>query len=282
MQSIGIFLNPQKFDAIQVAEKLVRLLENRGVSIYLESTLAHKLNRPDLKSDWEKLAERAEMVFVLGGDGTMLGVARQLAGNNIPLLGINVGNLGFLSEAEPDDLSQAVDRIIKGDYNIERRMMLDIEWIRDEEIIEKGIAFNDVGIAKGSFSRMVQCNVRMNGMPIGSYLGDGVIISTPTGSTAYSLSCGGPIVYPEIQALLVTPICPHTLTSRPLVLPAESILEVMVEANHHDLGLTIDGQVGFGLKSGDMVKIRKSNNYTYLVKWGERSFFEVVEKKLHG
>jgi NAD+ kinase len=121
----------------------------------------------------------------------------------------------------------------------------------------------------------------MNGDYVGSYMGDGVIVSTPTGSTAYSLSCGGPIVFPGIQALVLTPICPHTLTARPMVLPAESELEVIVEANHQEMGLTIDGQIGYSLQSGDQVKIRRSDDYTYLIKWKERSFFEVVQKKLH-
>lgn len=282
MQTVGILLNPEKPHASEVARKLVTLLEGRGVSVLLEPTCADCVKRPDCYSEIESWTQEVEMVFVLGGDGTLLGVARQLAGRNIPILGINVGNLGFLSEAEPQDLAHAVDRIMAGEYSIERRMMLDVEWWRNGERLDQGTAFNDVGIAKGSFSRMVQCTVTMDGLPVGSYQGDGVIVSTPTGSTAYSLSCGGPVVHPNIHALLLTPICPHTLTSRPIVLPAESELEVTIEANHQEMGLTIDGQIGYCLESGDKIKIRQSIYYTYLVKWKERSFFEVVQKKLHG
>lgn len=282
MRTIGIFLNQEKAHGAEVAKKLVTILEMRGVSVLLEPTLAEHIHRQDCQSElssWSQ--EMVDAVFVLGGDGTLLGVARKIAGKHIPILGINIGNLGFLSEAEPHDLAKAVDRILAGEYTVERRMMLDVQWRRDGILQESGIAFNDVGIAKGSFSRMIRCTVTMNGDYVGSYMGDGVIVSTPTGSTAYSLSCGGPIVFPGIQALVLTPICPHTLTARPMVLPAESELEVIVEANHQEMGLTIDGQIGYSLQSGDQVKIRRSDDYTYLIKWKERSFFEVVQKKLH-
>lgn len=282
MNRVGIMMNPDKPHAIAVANELVELLEERDAKVTLDPGLAHALKREEGSIPLGEFPERVELVFVLGGDGTLLGVARELAGSKLPILGINTGNLGFLSEAEPDNLAGAVDRILNNDFCIEQRMMLDAELFRDGEMIYSGTAFNDVGIAKGSFGRMVTCEVMMDRNYLGSYSGDGVIISTPTGSTAYSLSCGGPIVWPGFQAILLTPICPHILNSRPMILPSESILEVRVSASHHEMGLTIDGQVGLGLHKGDMIQVKRSPNETHLVKWKERSFFEVVRKKLQG
>jgi NAD+ kinase len=282
LKRIGITVNANKPKAYEIAGKLLQLLEEKGATVYLESDIARQQGRPEIALNFAVFPHKIDLVFVLGGDGTLLGAARQFAPFHLPLLGINVGYLGFLSEAEPEHLATVVQRVLKGDYGIEQRLMLETELVRAGEVIERGIALNDVGIAKGSFGRMITCKVAMDEMYLATYAGDGLIISTPTGSTAYSLSCGGPIVYPELQMLLLTPICPHTLTSRPLVLPAESILEVQVSAVHHEISMTIDGQLGYILKAGDCVKVRRAKYHTLLIKWQERSFFEVVRKKLQG
>ncbi|OYD09988.1 NAD(+)/NADH kinase [Paludifilum halophilum] len=282
MTTIGILVNKGKPKARVVLRELVRLLESRGAGVLIETDIAKEIGRQGLGVHLEQIPKRVDIVFVLGGDGTLLGVARQFASYPIPILGFNLGHLGFLSEAEPDSLAMAVDRVLAGDYYIEERIMLDAEVDRDGEVLEKSIALNDVGIAKGSFSRMITGTIYMDGVYLGTYSGDGVIVSTPTGSTAYSLSCGGPIVWPGVQSLLLTPICPHTLTSRPMVLPSDCLLEIRVSATHRDIGLTIDGQLGFRLKVDDVIRIRTSDSITSLIKWKERSFFEVVRKKLQG
>jgi NAD+ kinase len=281
MKTIGIIANQTKLNAISVTEKLVGLLEQKGAAVHLDTELSKVLNQEDRGLPLVEFPHHVNYVFVLGGDGTLLGVARKLAGSRIPILGINLGHLGFLSEAEPEDLSASVDQILTGQYCVEQRLMLDTKVIRGKEIVNQGTALNDVGIAKGSFNRMITCTVQMDGDYIGSYSGDGVMVSTPTGSTAYSLSCGGPIVWPDLECILLTPICPHTLTSRPMVLPADSILDIEVTATHREIGLTIDGQEGFTLERGDIVRVRQSSSHTYLIKWKERSFFEVIRKKLH-
>ncbi|RAL27095.1 NAD(+) kinase [Thermoflavimicrobium daqui] len=275
-------MNLSKLHAYSAACHLIQLLQKKEVPFFLEQRMAEQLGHTDASIPLSEFSDKVDVVFVLGGDGTLLGIARKLAKYDLPILGINVGNLGFLSEAEPSDLSTAVDRILKEDYCIEKRLMLQAELLRNGKVIERGIALNDVGIAKGSFSRMVTCTVYMDGLYLGAYSGDGVIISTPTGSTAYSLSCGGPIVWPGIQTILLTPICPHTLTSRPMVLPKDCTLEVQVSAKHNEMSLTIDGQVGFSLQSEDIIRVQASSYNTQLIKWKERSFFEVVRKKLHG
>ncbi|PTM58539.1 NAD(+)/NADH kinase [Desmospora activa] len=282
MQTIGILVNKGKPKARVILKELILLLEARGAGVRLEPDMAESLERMDLALTVEEFPDSVDLVFVLGGDGTLLGVARQLAPYQIPILGFNLGYLGFLSEAEPDSLSSAVDRVLAGDYTIEHRLMLDAEVVRNGHSLEKSVALNDVGIAKGSFSRMITSTVFMDGEYLGTYSGDGLIVSTPTGSTAYSLSCGGPIVWPGVRCVLLTPICPHTLTSRPMVLPAESVLEIKVSATHHDLGLTIDGQLGYRLQVDDIIRVKASRFVTSLIKWKERNFFEVVRKKLQG
>ncbi len=272
--------NQTKPTAIPVAEQLTELIEQKGAAVRLESSLAKVLNQESKGIPLSEFPQYVDYTFVLGGDGTLIGVARTLAKSQIPILGINLGYLGFLSEAEPEDLSGSVDRILAGQYCIEKRMMLETEVIRNGEVIERGIALNDIGIAKSSFRRMITCKVMMDGDYITSYSGDGVIVSTPTGSTAYSLSCGGPIVWPGLECMLLTPICPHTLTSRPVVLPANSVLDIEVNATHHEIGVTIDGQNGFTLQQGDTIRTRQADCYTSLIKWRERSFFEVIRKKL--
>lgn len=282
MKTIGILVNKGKPKAYVVASELASLLEQRNAGICLEPEIAKEIGRPDLSLEAERFPERADLLFVLGGDGTLLGIARRFAPYRLPILGINLGNLGFLSEAEPEDLSMAVDRVLAGDYYIEDRMMLDAEVVRDGQVLEKSVAFNDVGIAKGSFGRMITTEVSLDGAYLGTFSGDGVIVSTPTGSTAYSLSAGGPIVWPGLKMILLTPICPHTLTSRPMVLPGESEVVITVSATHEDLGVTIDGQRGFRLQVNDQIRVRGSKCITSLIKWKERSFFEVVRKKLQG
>jgi NAD+ kinase len=279
---IGIIINRSKPKALQFAGELLQALRKRDADVVLEPAAAEELGLPGFGLPVEEFPGRVDLVFVLGGDGTLLGVARRFADHRLPILGFNVGNLGFLTEAEPDDLDTAVDRVLAGDYMIESRLMLLAEVIRDGAVVERGTALNDVGIVKGAFGRMITCEVRMDGMDLGTYSGDGLIVSTPTGSTAYSLSCGGPIVYPGIQTLLLTPICPHTLTSRPMVLPAEAELEVRPSSVHREMCVSIDGQIGYALHEGDLVRVRRSPFPALLIKWQDRSFFEVVRRKLQG
>ena len=281
MNRIGIAVNQNKPSAIEVAKQLIDLLESKGVTVWIDSDVADKVGRRDISLPVDEFPGRVQLVFVLGGDGTLLGIARKLAVHDLPILGINLGHLGFLSEEEPNDLPNAVERVLQGDYHLEKRMMLEASVIRNGQVIHQGIALNDVGIAKGSFGRMVTLSVYVDDMYVDKYSGDGLILSTPTGSTAYSLSCGGPIVSPHINVILITPICPHTLSSRPIIIQKDQEIRVEVSATHNDIGMTIDGQVGFILEVGDQIIVRKSPHYTTLMKWQERGFFDVLRQKLN-
>lgn len=282
MKTIGLAVNKGKPNAWVVARELAYLLEKKKARVFIDPTVAQHIGRGDLALPLEEFHKHVDIIFVLGGDGTLLGIARQFAPYEIPILGINLGHLGFLSEAEPDDLPHAVDQILSGDYYLENRMMLETELIRQGKKLETFTAFNDVGIAKGSFSRIIQCAVYVENLYLTTFSGDGVIISSPTGSTAYSLSAGGPIVAPNVDCLLLTPVAPHSLTARPFVLSPDDEIRVQVDATHQDIGLTVDGQLGLKLKVQDEIIIRRSPHITSLIKWKQRNFFSVVRKKLQG
>lgn len=282
LTTIGIALNKDKPNAKQVALELVRLLEEKAARVFIDQSIAIEMGRSDLALPIEEFHNYVDILFVLGGDGTLLGYARDFSNYSIPILGINLGHLGFLSEAEPDDLPHAIDQILAGNYYVEHRMMLETEVIRNGKAIYPSIALNDIGIAKGSVNRMIKCAVYADDLFVSTFNGDGVIVSTPTGSTAYSLSAGGPIVVPYISVIVLTPVAPHSLTARPIVFPADEEIRILVESTHKDIGLTIDGQLGFPLEANDEIIVRRSANITSLIKWKERSFFEVIRKKLHG
>lgn len=221
-----------------------------------------------------------ELALVFGGDGTFLGVARHLAPYGIPLLGINAGHLGFLTEAEPTDLEDTVNKVVERSFELEDRLMIQAEVVRGGEVCARLTGLNDAGIGKGGLARMVTIDAYVDGVYLDTYRGDGVIISTPTGSTAYSLSGGGPLVVPHLNVMVITPICPHTLSSRPCVIDDQQVVRLVVHATHDDVGLTVDGQEGVELQPGDEVWVRRSTYVTTLVKWRGHHFFDVLRDKL--
>jgi NAD+ kinase len=281
-KTIGIIANKGKPEARIVARELLYLLEARGAQVVLDENIATDVGRAELSTHVEHMGSQADMICVLGGDGTLLGIARQLAGRSIPILGINLGTLGFLSEAEPEDLPRAVDNLLSGKYAVEQRMMLEATLVRNGRTLGTYTAMNDIGIAKGAFCRIIQCAVFLDDEYVATFNGDGVIVSTPTGSTAYSLSAGGPIVAPNVDILLLTPVAPHSLTARPMVLGANQTIRVEVDAVHKEMGLSIDGQFGYRLEGGDQIFINKSPHVTPLVKWKKSGFFEAIRTKLQG
>ncbi|MDQ0337718.1 NAD+ kinase [Caldalkalibacillus uzonensis] len=279
--SIGLAINRGKPKALIVARELIPHLEKRGIRVCLEQRVAAYLDRQDLSVPYHDFDKHADILFVFGGDGTILGIARDFAPYDLPILGINLGNLGFLSEAEPDDLPEVVDALLEGRYETEDRMMLQADLIRNGEKIETWHALNDIGIAKGSYSRMITCKIFMQNKVMNTLFGDGLIISSPTGSTAYSMSAGGPILAPNMKALLITPVCPHSLTARPIILSADEEITIEVSATHQEIGLSVDGQIGYQLEVFDQIRIRRSPYSTTLIKWKDRAFFDVIRAKFH-
>ncbi|MCY0869148.1 MAG: NAD(+)/NADH kinase, partial [Firmicutes bacterium] len=256
MRKFAITANLNKARADEVARSLVRLLGGAGAQVQLPRELATEIQRPELGVPVERLADGCEALFVLGGDGTLLGAAREYAHVGVPLLGINIGHLGFLTEAEPSDLQLTVDRVLRGEFHLERRLMASCVVQRGENTVHRSVALNDIGVGKGALARMIDVSVYVNDELFDTFSGDGVIVSTPTGSTAYSLSCGGPLLVPNMRGMLITPICAHQLSSRPCVIGDDQCVRIAVSATHCDMALTVDGQVGFELLTGDRITDR--------------------------
>ncbi len=231
----------------------------------------------------DELVRRADLIVVLGGDGTLLGIARKVGKRETPILGINLGGLGFLTEASTSEAKQALERVLAGDYETDRRITLEAEICRGSgrsaEVVQRFLALNDVVFNKGPLGRMMQLEVTAEGERFCEYRADGLIISTPTGSTAYALSAGGPIVYPSLGVLVLAPICPHTLSNRPVVLPDSFEIEVRVKSADHDSTLIIDGQEPAQLGATDYVKIRRGRYAVVLIR-SAHPYFEIWRDKL--
>jgi NAD+ kinase len=273
---IGLIVNPRKKRAIEDAERAALFLESRGIAI--------RYPRPDPDHAHapieEETLEGTEMLAVLGGDGTLLAASRYAAPRGIPMLSIRYGGFGFLAEAEPDELEWALDQVANGQYGLDPRMMLETELWRDDRIIHRTFALNDMTVSRGALSRVVRVRTEAGGGYLATYLADGVIVSTPTGSTAYSLSANGPLIHPSVRVMLITPICPHSLNARSLVFGDEETVLLMLESIDEAM-LTADGQVGYPVETGDVVRIFKAGITADLVSLRRSSFYERLQKRLH-
>jgi len=280
MQTVGIFPNLRRENMKKVAKSLVRWFQDRNYQVKLSVEVAESLNLLHLATDTEELAANIDVAVTLGGDGTLLGVARLVAQYEVPILGINMGHVGFLTEIELGDLFADLESFHRREYEIDVRMMLEAKVIREEEILKEFLALNDVVITKGPFARLIRLKTYANDAYVDTYPADGLIISTPTGSTAYSLSAGGPIIRPDMNLLLLTPICPHTLHSRSIILSEDDAIKVTVMADHPEVMLTVDGQEGYKLLPKDTVVVNKAAFSTRLIRIRKRSFYDVLRKKL--
>jgi NAD+ kinase len=279
MKTIGIVANAEKDQAPQYTLLLKEWLVGQGLQVLLDEEIAGKVGEePGVLC--ENMAAKVDLVIVLGGDGTMLRVARAARQCVIPIVGINMGGFGYLTEINLNEMYSALELILRGNYQTERRMMLDVTIDGEREHPDQGTVLNDVVINRGNLSRIVQLETAVNGRYLTTFKADGLIVSTPTGSTAYSLSAGGPIVFPDQDAIIINPICPHTLTNRPVVLPESAVVEVILWTKERGATLTLDGQVSFTLKSGDKITIRKSQYVTNLISSPHRDYVEILRSKL--
>ena len=279
MKRIGILVKPELPDAKLLLDELVPWLRGRGKDPLLDPSLAGLIGEPTsyAKAD---IALLADMLVVLGGDGTMLAAARLVEDRPTPILGVNVGGLGFLTEVTRDELYHALEQVFTNAFIEEERLMLRSRIMRLGEQVAAAAVLNDVVLNKGALAHMVQLEISINRQFVTSLRGDGLIISTPTGSTAYSLSSGGPILNPSVHALILTPICPHTLTNRPIVIPQDVLVEVVMVSREEGAMATFDGQVGIALRHQDTIEIRASEHKTKLVRFPERTYYDVLRKKL--
>lgn len=258
--------------------KIIELLERRGFSILLQSDIALKLGRSSPGSSEEENLRNADIVLSLGGDGTLLRAARMVFGKGIPILGVNLGSLGFLTDVSLDQVEKTFETLRSGRYRIVERMMLSALVMRDGKALFTSCALNDVVLHRQSGGPLLYLSIRASGRYAGSYSADGLIVSTPTGSTAYSLSAGGPIVSPDVDCFVLTAICPHTLSARPLVVPASEIIE-LAETHGREFSISFDGQVNFEAESGDVVTITRADGGVTFIDL-ERDFYRIVREKL--
>jgi NAD+ kinase len=280
MKSIGIIANPQKPVAAQTVRRLKQLLRDAGVAAHLEREAAKVLGFGNRGETVQQLSKSSELLIVLGGDGTILRVARELRGAATPILGVNLGSLGFLTSTPLEKLEAAVRAVLRGDCTLSSRSTLQMRVRRGTRVFPTHYALNDVVLSRSSVSRVVKVEVSVDEQLLTAYYCDGIIFATPTGSTAYSMSAGGPILTPETRAFVITPICPHPFNDRPLVVPFDAKATVRVLSVAGRPLLTVDGQVQKLLRMQDAVEITGGNRTVQLVTLRGRSYYDVLREKL--
>ena len=272
MQRLAIITKKDKPDAREAGRALQAWFKERGLEAF------HLVNEPD--PNIPPLPPGVEFIVVMGGDGTLLSVARHYGQKAIPLLGVNVGGLGFLTEISLNELNPSMEQVLAGRYEVEERLVLTATLFREGAPIWREHVLNDAVINKGALARIAELTTWIDAEYLTTYRADGLIIATPTGSTAYTLSAGGPIVYPTLRHLILLPICSHTLSNRPLILPETATVAVSLDEKGQDVYLTLDGQVGQALQPGDRVEICRAPHHLKLVKSPHRSYFEILRTKL--
>ncbi len=277
MQTIALVAKPGKPEAATLAQQL----KERYPSLQwlVEKHFGEQLGWPSVNDD--TLSEKAELVIVMGGDGTLIHAARLLKGRPVPILGVNLGSLGFMTEIPVHEAFTALDSVLASEARIDSRMKLTVRLFRDEKLELQDEVLNDVVINKSTLARINDHETWLDAAFMANFKADGVIFATPTGSTAYSLSAGGPIVHPSIDCVVVTPICPHALTQRPIVVPGDQTLTVKLTGAVGDLFVTFDGQEGHSLKKGDRLEVLKSANRVFLVRNPSLDYLAILRQKLH-
>lgn len=280
MKQVAIFAKVHDPRCQGVASELVTWLEERKCLPLVDTHLARHVGYARGLTE-KQIRDRAELVVVLGGDGTLISVARLFSSRQVPIVGVNLGSLGFLTEITVEQMYPVLEQCLTGSHRITERMMLDVAVTRGDQEISRCQVLNDAVINKGALARIIELEARVNDDFLTNFKADGLIISTPTGSTGYSLSAGGPIVQPLMKCVLITPICPHTLTNRPIVLSYQSVIRITVKSSFDEMVyLTLDGQVGVELQEGDCIEVSRAETTTALVTSPEKDYFAILRAKL--
>jgi NAD+ kinase len=285
IKRIGVIVKPHQPDALETLCRLTNWLNEHGIRLVgptevERETIEHRTGCTiDVVLESE-LAEQVDLMLVLGGDGTMIATSRMIGDVQVPVIGVNYGGLGYLAEFPLEELFPALESILAGQYQVQQRLMLTVELWRGKELVTRNRVLNDVVVNKSALARIIEIEAYLNEQFVNLFRADGLIVATPTGSTAYNLSAGGPIIYPSMNAVVITPICPFTLSNRPIVVPDDSMIEVRLVTEKEEVALTLDGQVGFPLQAGDRALIRKSKTAFNLVQPPNRNYFEVLRNKL--
>ena len=280
IRTVGIVCKPIRDVVSSVVPSLIAWLRERKIDVFVDNETQACIDPAVPAFAREALAEKIDLLIVLGGDGTLLSATRALAGHKVPILAVNLGGLGFLTSVTREELYPVLEQVLTGRHSTSERMMLNAETIRNGKTIERQTALNDAVINKAALARMLDFDLYVDSDHVGRYRAGGLIVATPTGSTAYSLAAGGPIVHPQLDAFVITPICPHMLTNRPLVIPDTARVEIDIAAAEEPVYLTLDGQTGFQLQSKDRVAVMKSKNRVVFVRSPRKTYFEVLRSKL--
>jgi NAD+ kinase len=285
IKRIGVVVKPHQPDALDTLCRLTEWLNQKEIQLVGQREIAHEqIERQtgcavEIVKD-DQLASSVDLILVLGGDGTMIATARIIGDAEVPVIGVNYGGLGYLAEFPIEELFTALESILSGEYKVQKRVMLAVELWRGEELITRSRVLNDVVVNKSALARIIEMEAYLDSQFVNRFRADGLIVATPTGSTAYNLSAGGPVIYPSMNAVVITPICPFTLSNRPIVVPDESMIEVRLMTDKEEVALTLDGQVGVPLQVRDRIVIRKSRTTFNLVQPPNRNYFDVLRDKL--
>ncbi len=280
IKKIGIISKPKKTEVREIVLSLLAWLRERRIEACIDKETGALLESTEKCLTRNEMPGQVDLLVVLGGDGTLLATARALNRKPVPILAVNLGGLGFLTVITREELYPTIEQVLAGNYRSERRVQIEGEIVRADEVLASFLALNDIVLNKGAIARILDFDVLADGQFISSYKADGLIVSTPTGSTAYSLAAGGPVVVPTVSAFIVTPICAHTLTNRPLVLPDSVTLEVLLKTQRETAYLTVDGQVGIAARSDDAVRLKKAASYVDLIQPPQKDYFEILRQKL--
>ena len=281
--TIGVIAKPQAESARQTLQALFDFLKDKKYDVIVDDHLPDTINTDNLtKASREEIGKRCDLAIVVGGDGTMLNAVRSLSHAHVPIVGINVGRLGFLADISPENLEHSLDEILNGSYREEQRFLLEMQVVRDNKIIFESDAFNDVVIHIRDVARMIEFETRINDEFVNHQRADGIVISTPTGSTAYALSAGGPILHATLDAITLVPISPHTLSSRPLVIHADSLIDVLICNTKEGIAqATCDGHLSMDVHVGDHIKVKRKTDKITLLHPKKHNYFEILRAKLH-
>lgn len=286
IRSVGIISKPRKAELHQIIPALLDWLAKRDIQARMDEETASGLDSTQRSSlqvpvvPRSELASKSDLILVLGGDGTLLAAARNVHDLDVPILAVNMGSLGFLTAVTIGELYSSLELILNGQHQIDCRKMLQVQVMRAGAVVAAYQALNDAVLNKAAIARILDFHASVDGQFLSVFKADGLIVSTPTGSTAYSLAAGGPIVYPSVEAFIITPICPHTLTNRPVVVPDRSQIEITLKSEAESVFLTVDGQVGLALHSEDRVVCNLSPSRIHLIRPPHKQFFEVLRSKL--
>lgn len=275
MKLIGIVLKDRSTRAVEASNLLITYLKKKSIGYFITPS-----KKGVIESDMQEKVPLCDLCITFGGDGTLLFATRVFSRFGVPIVGINLGGLGFITEFRENEVTECVECFLNGDFSIEERIMVDVHIYRDGNHMYQSTGLNDLVINTGGISRLMQLEVSSGTKYIGSYRADGIIVATPTGSTAYSLAAGGPILEPTMAAFVISPICPHSLGARPLVVPSEESVKIKVLSDHRQIIGTIDGQMAVDLEYMDEIHVEKSAVVTKLISLGKRSFYDIVSEKL--